>query len=194
METESPVKETTKLNIAMPANIRWSRYERNEDVKLENKFAPYPLTIPLLSDPHLALKEVSKKTSKLRSGFNKVYAAYMSGFLCGLLLPKFICKMIVNQGTIAPTVAFSNVPGPLHKLSYKGTVTKSSYCGFNCAGRCGLSVNILSYCEHVSFSIVSDTAVLKDPTRLKELMTDAINEYIELSKAETPGAKLKKND
>ena len=52
METKSPVQESTKLNIALPANIRWSRYERNEDVKLENKFAPYPLTIPLYSDPH----------------------------------------------------------------------------------------------------------------------------------------------
>ena len=86
--------------------------------------------------------------------------------------------MIVNQGTIAPTTAFSNIPGPLHKISYKGTVTESSYCGFICGGRCGLTVAIISYCDHVSFSIVSDTAVIKDPTRLKELMTDAINEYI----------------
>lgn len=44
---KDPASNHTKLNIALPANIRWSRYERFDDVKLENKFAPYPLTIPL---------------------------------------------------------------------------------------------------------------------------------------------------
>ena len=170
--------------MALPANIRWSRYERYEDVKLENKFAPYPLTIPLLRDPHEALVHVSKKTATLRTGFTKVYASYMCGFICGALLPRFICKLIVNQGTLPPTIAFSNLPGPLKTIFHKGTETLACYCGFICAGRCGLTVNLISYCQTVSFTIVSDTNVLKDPTKLKQNFTDAINQYIELAKAD----------
>jgi hypothetical protein len=43
-------KKTDHINIAIPANIRYSHYESWEKVKLENKFAPVPLTIPLDSD------------------------------------------------------------------------------------------------------------------------------------------------
>lgn len=44
---KEPGSNHTRLNLALPANIRWSRYETFDDVKLENKFAPFPLTIPL---------------------------------------------------------------------------------------------------------------------------------------------------
>ena len=106
----------------------------------------------------------------------------MSAFICGLLFPRFVCKVLVDAGTLPPTLAFSNVPGPLKKLSYKGCETLASYCGFIVAGKCGLSVNIISYTEKISFTIVSDTAVLEDPTRLKLILETAIREYIELGK------------
>lgn len=34
----------------IPANIRWTMYKTFEEVELENKFAPIPLTIPVESD------------------------------------------------------------------------------------------------------------------------------------------------
>ena len=39
-----------KINIAIPANIRFAHYPTWEKVKFENKFAPLPLTIPLESN------------------------------------------------------------------------------------------------------------------------------------------------
>jgi len=42
--------EEAKMNICLPANIRWKMYETKEDVKLENKFAGIPLTVPLVSN------------------------------------------------------------------------------------------------------------------------------------------------
>lgn len=44
---KDPGTNHTRLNLVLPANIRWSRYETFDEVKCENKFAPYPLTIPL---------------------------------------------------------------------------------------------------------------------------------------------------
>ena len=58
--------------MAFPANIRWNRYENFEDVKLENKFAPCHLTIPLINDAAEAVPQVSKLTKKmLRTSFFK---------------------------------------------------------------------------------------------------------------------------
>ena len=51
-----------KLNIAIPANIRFSHYPTWEDVKFENKFAPVPLTIPLERDLIKSMKDVSQVT------------------------------------------------------------------------------------------------------------------------------------
>lgn len=89
---------------------------------------------------------------------------------------------MVDMVTLTPTLAFSNLPGPLKRISYKGNETIQSYCALVVAGRCGLSVGIVSYCEKFSFTVVADTAVTDKPERLKELLEEALQEYIELGK------------
>jgi hypothetical protein len=42
--------KTNKINIAIPANIRFGHYGTWEKVKFENKFAPVPIVIPIDSD------------------------------------------------------------------------------------------------------------------------------------------------
>jgi hypothetical protein len=42
--------KTQKVNIVVPANIRFSHYTSFETMKFENKFAPVPLVVPLESD------------------------------------------------------------------------------------------------------------------------------------------------
>lgn len=59
-------EKAEKINIAIPANIRFQHYETWEKVKFENKFAAVALVIPLHKDIDTSLKEVGKVTSKLR--------------------------------------------------------------------------------------------------------------------------------
>lgn len=125
---------------------------------------------------------MTKVTSTLRSGFAKVYASYLINMISGAILPKAVCKIMVETFTLPPTLAFSNVPGPLQKISYKGSETLFSSCGLICGGRCGIAVGVLSYAGEISFSIVSDTGVLEDSHRLTSHMEKAIKEYIELGK------------
>ena len=42
--------KSSSINIAIPANIRFAHYPTWESVKFENKFAPVPMTIPLIKD------------------------------------------------------------------------------------------------------------------------------------------------
>lgn len=39
-----------KINICVPSSLRFSHYKTMKDIKLENKFAPIPLELPLYSD------------------------------------------------------------------------------------------------------------------------------------------------
>lgn len=43
-------KDTNIMHIAIPVNIRFAHYGSWDKVKFENKFAPFPLTIPLVAD------------------------------------------------------------------------------------------------------------------------------------------------
>ena len=56
-------KDVKSLNIAIPANIRFAHYPTWEAVKFENKFAPFPMTIPLEKDLTKSMVEVHKVTS-----------------------------------------------------------------------------------------------------------------------------------
>lgn len=42
-------KETDRINLIIPANIRFKMYDSPENLKLENKFAPFNLCLPLYS-------------------------------------------------------------------------------------------------------------------------------------------------
>lgn len=55
--------KTATINIAIPATIRFAHYGTWERVKFENKFAPLPLTIPLVKDLNDCLSETYKVTS-----------------------------------------------------------------------------------------------------------------------------------
>jgi hypothetical protein len=134
------------------------------------------------TDASKALPAVTRVMKTVKSGFGKVYASYLVNRLGGLLLPNFFSRWLVDQLTLAPTLAFSNVPGPLEKLAFKGSETICSYCGFIVAGRCGLGVGMMSYSGGLAFTVVSDVAVCKEPARLRDLLEQAIREYIEMGK------------
>lgn len=181
-EERQPKSEHQEMVMVLPANIRWGRFERWEDVELVNKFAPVDLTLPLRKEPEAALRAVVDATKKLKSLFGKVYASYIVSLCSGLLLPKVVNKMMVDRLSLQPTLSFSNVPGPLEKISYKGSETVCSYCAFIVSGRCGIGIGALSYSGQIAFTVCSDTAVLEDPHRLKDLMEQALHEYIEMGK------------
>jgi hypothetical protein len=48
--------KTKQINICIPANIRWEMYATKEKVKMENKFAPVQMVLPIESDLGLSLK------------------------------------------------------------------------------------------------------------------------------------------
>jgi hypothetical protein len=109
-----------KLNIAIPANIRFAHYPSWEKVKFENKFAPFPMTIPLESDIDQSLVEVHKVTSRLRNGLGEVYAAYAATWYGSMFAPKWLLSWFSVFSTKPYTLAFSNLPGLLKPIVFDG--------------------------------------------------------------------------
>jgi hypothetical protein len=157
-------------------------YQTWEEVRMENKFAPVPLTIPLHDDPIAALGKVKKVTATLRTAFGKIYATYWLARVLGGLLPGFVVRAVAEMGSLPATLAFSNVPGVIKQISYKGCATVGTYTAINCSGKCAIAVNAISYCAGVTFSVTADTAVMDDPRELKDLLSEVMNTYISIGK------------
>jgi hypothetical protein len=102
----------------MPVNIRWDPYATFDSVKLENKFAPVIVDIPLLSDPQRALPAVYSVTSNMKSKFAEIYATYVGVRLMGLLVPANVLAKLNDMASITPTLAFSNMPGILTPINF----------------------------------------------------------------------------
>jgi NRPS condensation-like uncharacterized protein len=79
--------QSSEINIIIPVNIRWGMYKTFESVKMENKFAPATLTIPLITDPVEALSRISKITKNLRSGFPTTYCMYVLSIVTAVIFP-----------------------------------------------------------------------------------------------------------
>ena len=88
--------KTKKIYIAMPVNIRWKHYERFEDVKLENAFAPTPVKLGLFSNVEEALTQTKRVTRRLKRSFAKTYAVYLGGLIAQFLLPNWLVKFGID--------------------------------------------------------------------------------------------------
>lgn len=141
--------KTNRIKVAIPANIRWQAYDTYDQVALENKFAILPIKLHLSEDLHAALNLNKKITKQLKTAFPQVYAYYFLQKVGAYLTPPFIAKMFANKISKPFTLAFSNTPGVLRKITYKETETTGSISCMTAAGKIGLSIALLSYCEHI---------------------------------------------
>lgn len=171
-------KDTDTIQLAMPVNIRWGPYATYDDVKLENKFSPMPVKLPLCSDPEESLKKVKPVTSKMRTDFKKTYATYVIAICIGYFMPAWMAKINCDVLTKPVTLAFSNIPGILKRIKYKDIETLGQFTTFICAGRCAISICLMSYCENIRYSVLMDSCVDGEPKDIVRHFDTAIKRYI----------------
>ena len=163
-----------QVQICIPANVRFEFYPTREEVKLENKFAAIPLKLPLFDNMEKAYSSIAYLMKRnVRENYLAVYASYASAFYSNMILPRTISRRVVDQVTPQFLLAFSNVPGPIKPMYYENPEkTIKYYCVrsnsfFNCAGKVGLSIVCLSFCESFTIGITSDDNVMDKETNSK---------------------------
>ena len=74
----------------MPVNIRLGFYKTREDIKVENKFAGMPLTVPLTESMETSYDQITKVTQDLKGAMGCIYAMYVFFNWSGKISPRFI--------------------------------------------------------------------------------------------------------
>ncbi len=156
-------KKTNKLNIVLPANIRFQHYGSWEKVKFENKFAPVPLVIPLDSDIKKSMQLVAPVTAQLRSQFIDVYATYAGTYYFCMFAPYYIQNWFLMYSTTPYTLAFSNTPGILKPLIFENKKSIKMQYYFIPAGRTGMGMSCLSYVDYFKITLTVDSSIMTDP-------------------------------
>ncbi|CDW90218.1 diacylglycerol o-acyltransferase [Stylonychia lemnae] len=167
-------KTTDKINIVIPANIRFGHYKTIKELKFENKFAPVPLVIPLDSDITKSIPKVIKVTSSLRNSFAEIYATYAMSFYTSMLVPYFISDWFIGQSTKPYTMAFSNTPGLLKPLVSDGKKSIMMFTYIIPSGYTGMALGAISYVDFFKITLTVDDAIMKDPQVLINLLEENI--------------------
>lgn len=141
-------EDVKEVKLTIPANIRFQFYNNREDVKLENKFAAIPLTVPVTESMSKAYDKVTKISSVLRQNFSLVYSYYALIFWSQFLLPRLAALYGLGQVSKKFTMAFSNTPGPIKPFTYKkdGSVIRNLHAQsyIMVSGQIGLALNCVS--------------------------------------------------
>lgn len=81
---------------------------------------------------------------------------------------------VVDFATISGTLAFSNMPGMLKRMSHCGSEIISMVNCFNSASKMSLTIAFISYAGGFRSSVTTDTGVMKDPNVIIDLLEEAI--------------------
>lgn len=172
----------------MSANIRFRFYPSVKDVKLENKFAAIPVSVPLrptMEEAYPAVKEASKHIKNSFSSFCFIYGSYWIQKVAGMFSARLLQKNMLNSISEKFTLAFTNVPGPIKPFLYHDengriiqTIQSTTYISL--PGRIGFSVACTSFCNSIKISASCDENMLQqdEVNLLVELMRENILEQI----------------
>ena len=117
---ENGDQDIDKVQIGVPANIRFAFYPTPEDVKLENKFACIPLMLPIVKNMKDSYQTIAKATKNLRN-IPQIYSTYILARLGSRIMPKIIARRLLKDTTYNFTLGFSNTPGPIKPIYYYNT-------------------------------------------------------------------------
>ena len=117
----------------------------------------------MIKEPSVAMTNVKKLTRAMKKSFTKTYATYAMTLLIGYFSPAFLAKITGDTLTLPFTLTFSNTPGILKPIRYKTVETLGMFTSFITAGKCAISIAILSYCENIQFSCLIDECVKASP-------------------------------
>lgn len=164
---ENGDKNIEKVNIGIPANIRFAFYPTVEDVKLENKFACLPLMLPLVNNMKDSYGIISKATKHLKTNFPMIYTSYVVQRLASRIAPILLSSKVIGDTTRKFSFAFSNTPGPLKPIYYFNTAkTEKIFTEWTLpymvvAGYTGMAINCMSFCNSFRVCITSDNGYLE---------------------------------
>lgn len=128
-----------------------------------------------------AVEKIQAITKNFKAHFGQVYASYVLSIVMGALIPESFIRLVSHQITLPYTMAFTNVPGILKPISYKGVTTQSMKSFVVPAGASGMALCALSFNGKFILTFNKDTCIDVDSQEIIQQIENAIMSYVELA-------------
>jgi diacylglycerol O-acyltransferase len=149
------------VRVSMPVNMRGPR----EVVRMENRFAAVPLTLPSPRDLRERLAATKAQLDALKHGLTPL-AIYGVVHLFLAALPFGVSRKLIDFFANKCTSVVTNVPGPTHDLFFAGRRLRQLMFWVPQRATIGVGISILTFAGSVQLGVIADTTILEDPEAL----------------------------
>jgi hypothetical protein len=147
------------IHVSMPVNMR----APGAALKMENRFAAVPLTMPLhprrLPDRIAAVKA---RMDSLKSG-HESFAIFSAVNIMLTALPHGISRRLIDFFANKCTTVITNLAGPQVPLALCGRRLRTLMFWVPQRADIGIGISILTFAGNVQVGVIADTSILADP-------------------------------
>ncbi len=149
------------VRISMPVNMRGPE----EPVRMENRFAAVPLTLPSPRDLRERLAATKVQLDKLKHGLTPL-AIYGVVHVFLKALPFGMSRSLIDFFADKCTSVVTNVPGPAHELFFGGRRLRQLMFWVPQRATIGVGISIMTFGGMVQVGVIADTTLIEDPQAL----------------------------
>jgi len=147
------------IHVSMPVNMRLP----GAPMKMENRFAAVPLTVPLhprrLPDRIAAVKA---RMDSLKSG-HESFAIFSAVNIMLTTLPHGVSRRLIDFFANKCTTVITNLAGPQVPLALGGRRLRTLMFWVPQRADIGIGISILTFAGNVQVGVIADTSILADP-------------------------------
>lgn len=170
------------IQIAITINTRSPKVLSRDNIPLENHSTGLLYNLPVsMADPLKRLLETKRRMDNLKSSSHWRIFGFVYTYVVGRL-PEFIGRFSSFSLNRHASLILSNVPGPLTPFEIGGKEVVVAMAWPPLVSDTSMSITVFSYAGTLRMSVLSDKAVLANPSKLTEYFTEEFEEMYECLK------------
>ena len=146
------------VRISMPVNMRGPK----ESVRMENRFAAVPITLPTPRDLKERLAATKVQLDAMKRGLTPL-TIFGVVHLFLRALPFGVSRLLIDFFANKCTSVVTNVPGPTHELFLGGRRLRQLMFWVPQRATIGVGISILTFAGNVQLGVIADTRLIEDP-------------------------------
>ncbi|XP_068748665.1 putative diacyglycerol O-acyltransferase Mb3154c [Montipora capricornis] len=176
LTSEASKENPTDIQIAVTINTRPPKLQSRDNIPLENHSTGLLYSLPVsIPDPVERLMETKRRMDNFKASSDWRIFGFVYSQVVGRL-PEFIGRFSSFSLKKHCSLIFSNVPGPLSPFEINGQEVVNVIAWPPLISDTGMSVTVFSYVGTLRMCVLSDKAVLANPSKLTQTFEQEFQE------------------
>lgn len=164
------------MQIAVTINTRSPHVLSKDSIPLENHSTGLLCSLPVgIVDPIQRIYETKHRMDDMKASSDWKIFGWIFNYVLGTL-PESIGRFSSYSLNRHCCLILSNVPGPLSELELNGSAIESVMAWPPLMSDTSMSISMFSYAGKLRMSVMTDRAVMSNPSKLTDMFMDEFND------------------